>query len=333
MPVEDGSCPPRTDSTAMRWWVACLPDDFNAHVASRRPDRIDVVTADGRSVSGPSILVRNDTAHVGARSVPMNRVDHLYVSDPRDQSQRLLTSAAVVGFTAGAGAGIGALSGNDAVSRGDASLRGLGAGAVVGLAFAAMGQRTSGGERFEVVGWVDAESAPQRRSLLSLESDNEVPSWGSDVACGHPLPPGVVWVDRCEDANTLTTRAGAYWVDAVEVHLRAGGHLRGRDLTVTESEVVLDGIRQSWSEVSRIELTAPYGPFRVIRPVAKGALTGAAYGLLFGAASWIGSGDSDGLWIGSVIGGGLGAASGLTLGLGRGRDRVRDVTYLPDSGP
>ena len=234
---------------------------------------------------------------------------------------------------AGLGAGIGALSGNETVNTGEATLRGLGTGAVVGLAFAAMARGAESSDRFEVVGWASPETVPQGRSVLAQAGRQPSQSIYDDQACGHPLPPGAVWIDRCEDAQTLTTRAGAYWVEAVEVHLRDGGHLRGRDLLVTDAEVVLDGVRQSRDGVSRIELSAPYGRFRVVRPTAKGALTGAAYGLLFGAAVAIGSGDADGLWRGAAVGGGLGAASGLTLGLARGRDRVRDVTYLPPPGP
>ena len=330
VPVSDGSCPARTDSTARPLWVGCLPDAFNAHVASRRPERIDVVTVRER-LSGPSIRVQGDTARLGSLRIPMDRVDHISVVD--DGAQRLGPTGLVVGTMAGFGAGIGALSGNESVGRGQATLRGLGAGAIVGLALAAAAQGAESRERFEVVGWSSPETTPQGRSVLVEEPGREPPRWTDGEACGHPLPPGAVWVRRCEDAQTLTQRAGAYWVETVRVHLRAGGHLSGRDLLVTDDAVVLDGVRQPRAEVSRIELAAPYGPFRVVRPTARGALTGAAYGLLFGAAVWAGSGDADGLWRGAALGGGLGATSGLTLGLARGRDRVRDVTYLPAPGP
>ena len=332
VPVSEGSCPARTDSTASPFRVSCLPGDFNAHVASRRPERIGVATVDRRTLSGPSIWVRGDTARLGSLSVPLERVDHLTLVQPADNGQRLRATGLVVGTMAGFGAGVGALSGNETVATGEATLRGFGAGAVVGLAFAAVARGVESSERFEVVGWSSPETAPQGRSVLAQVGRQPSREIGGQ-ACGHPLPPSAVWIDRCEDAQTLTTRAGAYWVEAVEVHLRDGGHLSGRDLLVTDTDVVLDGVRQPRAAVSRIELSAPYGRFRVVRPAAKGALTGAAYGLLFGAAVAIGSGDADGLWRGAALGGGLGATSGLTLGLARGRDRVRDVTYLPDPGP
>ena len=276
-PVSQGSCPALTDSTAVPFWVGCLPDDFNAHVASRRPERVDMETVDRRTLSGPSIVVQGDTARLGSLRVPMNRVDHLSIVQPEDNGQRLRAAGLVVGTTAGLGAGIGALSGNEAVGTGEATLRGLGAGGVVGLAFVAMAQGFESSERFEVVGWATPETAPQGRSVLVQEAGLQPSQWVGDQACGHPLPPGRRLDPPLRgrpDPEHPSRRVLGRGRRGPPPRWRAPPRARPRGHRRRGSCSTASASRSA--AVSRIELSAPYGPFRVARPTAKGALTGAA---------------------------------------------------------
>ena len=329
---EAGSCP--SEAAAQPWRVACLPGDFNAYVASRPVRRVEVQTWDGGRARGPSIRVDGDSARLGDRTLALGAVEALWLYDTTP-ADRLTNAAVATGTTAALGAGLGLVAGAahpDATAlRGSA--RGLALGASLGLALAWLADDP--GERFEVVGWHNPALVTGPPGLLVTEAEESSRAgWAvGSRACGRDLPPEAGWIGRCVTPAVLTERARADWVRQIDVVLRSGRRLRGRDLTVTDAEAMLDGTRQPLAEVARIELRVPAGPVRVLRPMARGLRTGLGLGVILGAGTALASGDADAIWRTAVVTGSLGAASGFSLGLLRGPDRVRDVTYLPAPGP
>ena len=333
-----GSCPPVSDSTATRL-VACLPDDFNAHVASREPAGVEVQTLSGRRVRGPSIWVRRDTAFLGERAVPMASVDGVWVEDRRSTAgrvRRIATSTLVPAVVGGALSTLGGLFDPERSAFEDAGGAAIG-GATVGLVTGLLLDRVPRGEIFDVEGWHDPALAPGPPGLLAPGAearDQQPSSYGVD--CGRPAPPEAPWVGRCTTPGALAARAGAGWAERVEVYLRDGGHLSGRRLALTDSTLTLDGVRQPLASVLRVDLRVPgdRGPWDVARPALRGALEGAVYGLVLGAGARL-AGSEDPFWSFPLVTGSVGFATGLTLGLVRTRDRARDVTWIaaPEPGP
>lgn len=336
--MDDRPCLPVTSS--IPWGVTCTPAEFNVHIATRRPDWIEAWLLDGRVVRGRSILVENDTALLGRRTVPMASVGGLLLVEGRDLGSRTRVVGTSVGSFAVTGAALGALSGvaNPEATAGQGTQRGAVGGAVVGLGIGLLADGIRRTHPVRVEGWHDPALAPSGPGLL-VPTDSTASSrlWDrdavSDGRCGYPVTSGTGWLSRCTPTNVLTQRSGADWVDEVTVQLRDGGHIQGRDLVVTDTEVVLDGVRQPLTAVSRVELRALEGPWRVIRPTAKGALAGLRYGLVMGAGIALAVNDADRLWQVPLGMSAFGASTGLTLGLARGRVRLRDVTHLPAPGP
>ena len=326
-------CPPADSVRSSYFGVACLPDEFNRRAAGA--ERVEVQTFGGRTVRGRRVEVRDDTVFVESRAVPLASAESVRLYDGRSARDRAVAVAASTAVTAGILGGLG-LIGDTAGGGGEDGLRqglrhGLGIGAGVGLSLGVLlATGDAPGERFEVHGWADR---PHPANVLVPEDDRTLrPGPPDEGACGAPLPPEAPpYFDafvRCVTPAELRARAGAGWVEAIDLHLADGGLVRADSLAFRGGQVLVGGRALPLADVARIDLRHPRPPLQPLWTTARGAAWGAGLGALAGLGIWAGTGDPDAVWQAAAITGSVGAAGGALVGLAR-RDEARDVTYLP----
>lgn len=328
------SCPPADTAEAggVGGTVACQPGAFNRLVSERGVGRVEVQTFGGRRVRGESIVIRRDTAYVGSEAVPMLSVDRVHLIDRRGAREGVGAVALTTALAAATGALVGLTHDADRV---DGARRGAAGGATLGLALGLLLPPASPSRSFDVFGWADR---PQVANVLAASDTLLLPRPSSPYGpgCRGRLPAAVPFERsfvRCVTAEELTARAGAAWVQEVELRLRSGASVRGDGLLVSDSEAVVDGRALPLASVERVVLRHPHGPLRPVRRTLKATALGAAWGALVGSGVALVDNDPDAIWrsaaaVGSTVGLGVLLVNGLVP-----NEAARDVTYFPDPEP